>query len=38
MKATPINPGHSYLVTGQGFNLPVMAKNACLAICFVLNK
>ena len=38
MKATPIHPGRSYLVTGLGFEIPVLAKNACMAICSVLNN
>lgn len=38
MKATPIHPGRSYLVSGLGFEIPVLAKNGVLAICAILRN
>lgn len=36
MKATPIHPGRSYLVSGLGFIGPVLAKNGLVAISAIL--
>lgn len=38
MKATPIHPGRSYLVSGLGFVVPVLAKNGALAIRAILQN
>lgn len=36
MSATPIIPGQLYRVRGAGFDLPVLARSGCAAICNVL--
>lgn len=38
MRATPIHPGRSYLVSGLGFEVPVLAKNGALAIRAILQN